>query len=313
MSEKRKMGTLQTIHINDISPNPHNPRLFFDDEEMNELMKSIAEVGVLVPVTVYFSNKSKTNYTLLDGERRWRCAKKLGLKSINANVIDEPKDVVQNILFMFNIHHYRKEWELFPTALKLEAVMKELGTKNESVIANFTGVKRSMIRRCLVLLWYPEKYRDILYKRDGVISTDFFIELYPIAKKLSEEKEYETTKKLSLFIDASIKKFLAKDRILDVKEFRIMRKAMAVFERKNKFHEFKNKINEFITNDKTMLEIFEVEEFEEDRAIKNVLKYLNYINSNLTNIDPNLLSDYFVVEQLKELRKKLNYIIDEIE
>ena len=53
-------------------------------------------------------------------------------------MIDEPEDVTQNILFMFNIHHYRREWELFPTALKLEQLIKATGTDQESVLTSFT-------------------------------------------------------------------------------------------------------------------------------------------------------------------------------
>ena len=173
--------TLFKIPIDEIAPNPHNPRLIFDPQELDELKKSISKVGILVPITVYENAKRfpKAKYVLLDGERRWRCAKELGIEVISANIIDEPEDVTQNILFMFNIHHFRREWELFPTALKLEVIIKKLGTDQESVLSEFTWVKRSTIRRCKVLLWYPAKYRDTLTEKGGRISTDFFIELYP--------------------------------------------------------------------------------------------------------------------------------------
>jgi len=111
--------TLREIKVSEIAPNPYNPRLVFGPSELNELKNSISKVGILVPLTVYQNTKDlpKENYIILDGERRWRCATEIGLETIPANVIDEPKDITQNILFMFNIHHFRKEWALFPTAL----------------------------------------------------------------------------------------------------------------------------------------------------------------------------------------------------
>ena len=75
---------------------------------------------------------------------------------------------------MFNIHHYRREWELFPTALKLEQLIKAMETDQESVLSNFTGVRRQMVGRYKTLLWYPHKYRNVLMERGGKISTDFF-------------------------------------------------------------------------------------------------------------------------------------------
>ena len=140
MKKKLKPSTLLKISPEEISPNPHNPRLIFGPDDLNELKKSIGKVGILVPLTVYKNQRKfpKTAYILLDGERRWRCAQELGLETVPANIIDEPSDVTQNILFMFNIHHYRKEWSLFPTALKLKVLIEKLGTDSEATLFNFT-------------------------------------------------------------------------------------------------------------------------------------------------------------------------------
>ncbi|MFN6084313.1 MAG: ParB/RepB/Spo0J family partition protein, partial [Fluviicola sp.] len=93
--------TLFNVKVSDISANPFNPRLIFDPDDLNELKKSISKVGILVPVTVYRNKKNfpKTPYILLDGERRWRCSQELGIDEIPANIIDEPSDDTQNILY----------------------------------------------------------------------------------------------------------------------------------------------------------------------------------------------------------------------
>jgi len=307
--------TLFKIPIDEIAPNPHNPRLIFDPQELDELKKSISKVGILVPITVYENAKRfpKAKYVLLDGERRWRCAKELGIEVISANIIDEPEDVTQNILFMFNIHHFRREWELFPTALKLEVIIKKLGTDQESVLSEFTGVKRSTIRRCKVLLWYPAKYRDTLTEKGGRISTDFFIELYPIVYRLSQEEEYMYPRGTEKLVDALMSKFLAQKVINDVKEFREIRKTMGYFERINDMQMFKNNLSIFLEKEKVGLEIFASPDVDADKTYQNVLKYMGFLNANLEQLNPDSVSDLAFVDQLKSLDKKIQTLIDQIE
>lgn len=306
--------TLKEIRVSEIAPNPYNPRLIFEPNELNELKSSISKVGILVPLTVYENTKNfpKERYIILDGERRWRCATEIGLETIPVNVIDEPKDITQNILFMFNIHHFRKEWALFPTALKLEIIIDKLGTDSETVLNEFTGVSRSTIRRCKALLWYPHKYRDILMEKGGKISTDFFIELHPIANRLSYEQEFNYPDGVIRFIDSCMEKFKGQKHLSDVKEFREIRKALGYYDKANNFQEFKDKIEQFITSD-IGLEIFAGEDLEEERNRKNILKYISYLNANLDSINPNLISDFYFEDQLKQLQKRLESVIEAID
>lgn len=306
--------TLQSIAPDDISPNPHNPRLVFDEESMSELKKSISKVGILVPLTIYRNKKRvpATNYILLDGERRWRVAKELGMETVPANIIDEPEDITQNILFMFNIHHYRKEWELFPTALKLEVIIDRLGTDSEVTLSEFTGVSRSMIRRCKILLWFSPKYRDILASRDPRISTDFFIELYPIAFRLSQEEEFEQSSQLIKFIDSMVEIFLTRDTIVDVKEFREIRKSMGYYDSIGDLSTFKQQLDKFIRDPESTLALFIPPDLETNQARNNILKYVSYLNANLKSTDTNLISDPYFVEQLENLRSYLDDILDKI-
>lgn len=306
--------TLFQIPVSELSPNPHNPRLIFDQEEMDELKGSIQKVGILVPLTVYRNTKPfpKSQYVLLDGERRWRCAKALNLASIPANVIDEPKDVTQNILFMFNIHHYRREWELFPTALKLEKLIEAMGTDQESVLSNFTGVSRSMIRRCKTLLWFPQKYRNVLMERGGKISTDFFIEIYPIARRLSFEDEYSFPEGVERLTDGLIAKFSAGDVVTDVKEFRQIRRALAFWDKKNDLGQFKKRFEDFLQKPNADLSAFTVA-LEDERNVTALLKHVGYVLSILNETNADALSDVIVMEQLKILAEKVKHVIDELD
>lgn len=307
--------TLKHLNTEDISPNPHNPRMIFDEQGLSDLKTSVKKVGILVPITVYENTKDvpKSNYILLDGERRWRTSKELGMETIPANVIDEPEDVTQNILFMFNIHHFRNDWALFPTALKLELLMKELGVDSEKVLSEFTGVNRTTIRRCKRLLWYPNKYRTILLEKGGKISTDFFIELYPIAHRLSQEDEYLSSERIIEFVDKMIDKFQNGDTLTDVKDFRQIRKSMAYYEKKEVFDVFLDKTKSFLSNNESDLNDFVPHDFDDEMFIQNLLKYIGYLNESLKELDPDLISDYYILDSMKKLNFNLANVIDQIE
>src|SRR5690242_6985181 len=113
---------VRLIEPAEIDRNPENPRLIFREDELLALQESIAEQGILVPLTVYQGTKG---YVILDGERRWRCALKLGLSSVPAIIQPEP-DSLTNIMMMFAIHKTRSDWDPLPTALKLEKLEGEL-------------------------------------------------------------------------------------------------------------------------------------------------------------------------------------------
>ena len=94
-------STATDLLIDEISPNRLQPRNYFDDKKLNELMTSIKEHGVLQPVVV---QKVDSGFELIVGERRWRASKKLGLKKIPA-VIREVNDTQSlEIAIIENIH-----------------------------------------------------------------------------------------------------------------------------------------------------------------------------------------------------------------
>ena len=179
-SENVKVGNLMHINVLDIIPNPQNPRLLFDEQPLQALEKSIREVGILNPLLVY-QRKKDNKIVILDGERRWICAKKIGLDKVPANIIEEPSPL-ENIIRMFNIHKIREDWELMPTALKLEVIIRETGRSSDSELAQMTNLPISTVKRCKILLSFPKKYQELMLRKDPKdrIKTDFFIELHQV-------------------------------------------------------------------------------------------------------------------------------------
>lgn len=160
-----KQAEVTLIDPDRIKRNPDNPRLIFHAEDMLALQQSIAEQGILVPLTVYLDGAT---YRLLDGERRWRCAIKLGMRKLPVIVQAKPERIA-NIMMMFAIHNARKDWDPLPTALKLEELEREFEKRNgkrptEKQLAGLASLSRGEVRRLKQLLALPVEYRDELLK-----------------------------------------------------------------------------------------------------------------------------------------------------
>jgi ParB family transcriptional regulator, chromosome partitioning protein len=170
---------VKTLRTGQLQPNPYNPRMLFDKAPMKTLEESIKRVGILVPLTVY-QRRSDSQFIILDGQRRWICAQKLQMPTVPVNQVAEPS-LVQNIVTMFQIHKLREDWELMPTALKLELLMKELNERSERKLAELTGLDVAVVTRCRKLLSFSKGFQDMMLDPDPEkrVKADFFIELYP--------------------------------------------------------------------------------------------------------------------------------------
>lgn len=213
------MSTVQNRILNDVDPdlidkNPVNPRLIFREAEMNQLLESIHEVGIQVPLSVF---ERDNRFVLLDGERRWRCARKLNLATVPVLIQPEPTPL-ENLLTMFNIHNVRSDWDLMPMALKLRDVRDLLDVKRQDsspkALSGVTGVTLPTIRRALELLELPQHYQDMLLKeaekpRDQqTITADVFVEVNK-SKRVIQSYQPDVFKDVTgeEFVDAMVNKY----------------------------------------------------------------------------------------------------------
>ena len=184
-SSRASSQSVKQIAPEKIERNPDNPRLIFRAEEMDSLLTSINRYGIQVPITVY---RDDDRYILIDGERRWRCARKLNLSKIPALVQPKPSEL-DNLLLMFNIHALREQWDYLTIANRLPRIIELYHADNEgqepseTELSEATGLTRGQIRRCRLLLELPEEYREQLFKELELpkarqrLSEDFFIEM----------------------------------------------------------------------------------------------------------------------------------------
>ncbi|MDA8118310.1 MAG: ParB/RepB/Spo0J family partition protein, partial [Actinomycetota bacterium] len=236
---------IKTLRTDQLQPNPFNPRMLFDKAPMKTLQESIERVGILVPLTVY-QRGSDGKFIILDGQRRWICAQELGVTIVPVNQVAEPS-TVQNIVTMFQIHKLREDWELMPTALKLDVLMQELKETSERKLAELTGLDIAVVTRCKKLLSYPKEYQELMLDPDPDkrVKADFFIELYPVLHD-------RAVTKLPGYSRASLtKKMLGKYQdpaggIRAVTDFRKVKQHIANANRAGKLPTLLKKLGEFI-------------------------------------------------------------------
>ena len=142
--------------IDEISPNHLQPRNYFDDKKLNDLMSSIKEHGVLQPVVV---QKVDSGFELIVGERRWRASKKLGLKKIPA-VIREVNDTQSlEIAIIENIH--RQDLNPIEEAEAYARLSNEFALTQE-MVAEKVGKSRAAVANILRLLKLSRNIKEDL-------------------------------------------------------------------------------------------------------------------------------------------------------
>ena len=109
------------IAVSDIVPNPHQPRTSFGEEDLNDLMESIREHGIIQPLIA--SRMGAGAYQLIAGERRWRAAKALKLKTVPVIVRDFDEQKKLEIALIENLQ--RKDLNAVETAIAYQKLMDE--------------------------------------------------------------------------------------------------------------------------------------------------------------------------------------------
>ncbi len=138
------------IRVNEIVPNPKQPRTVFDEEALEELKSSIVEVGVLQPIVV--RQLMADRYELVMGERRWRAAQALGREMIPAIIRDTRDDAMLRDALLENIH--RANLNPLEEAAAYQQLLEEFGATHEE-LARRIGRSRPQISNTIRLLNLP--------------------------------------------------------------------------------------------------------------------------------------------------------------
>jgi ParB family transcriptional regulator, chromosome partitioning protein len=181
-------GDFVMVKVDEVLPNPDQPRQHFDQNSLTELSQSIKEKGVLQPVIVRVERENEKIY-LVAGERRWRASKEAGLEKIPAMVTTgDPLEIalIENL--------QREDLNPLEEAKALDRLMKEHNYTQES-LASVVGKSRTTVTEILSLNRLPgiikeECTRGTIYPRRILIevakqkSPKKMIELFNKVKKL---------------------------------------------------------------------------------------------------------------------------------
>ena len=185
---ERKEGE-KLVNITKVEPNREQPRKNFDEDALDELAESIKQFGLLQPILV--QDKS-TYYEIIAGERRWRAAKKAGLKEIPVIIKNLTEQEIVEISLIENIQ--REDLNPIEEAQAYKRLLTEFNLKQDEV-AERVSKSRTAVTNSMRLLKLCDDVQKMVI--DNMISTGHARALisiedekqqYEIAKKIYEEK-----------------------------------------------------------------------------------------------------------------------------
>jgi ParB family chromosome partitioning protein len=248
------MNDTNQLDISKIFADPNQPRQHFNKQELLELKESIKAKGIYVPLTIE-SNYNGDNYLLLDGERRYRCAKELDLKTVPVSIITGPLSFEERTILRFHIQEQHKNWTLFDKAkaifdLKVETKL------NINELALKLNKHPSEIHYWISLVDISEKTQERLIEEK--ISFTYLIHIVRIIKNyllyLEENKEDIENKVIDKILSEKMNSYDLKKWSTLVSSDEQMKEKISFLNENISFEEFIKTIKE--NKEKEITEVF---------------------------------------------------------
>lgn len=217
-AEKQDGETI--VNITKVEPNREQPRKNFDEDALEELAESIKQFGLLQPILV---QDRKTYYEIIAGERRWRAAKKAGLKEVPVIIKNLTEQEIVEISLIENIQ--REDLNPIEEAQAYKRLLTEFNLKQDEV-ADRVSKSRTAVTNSMRLLKLCDEVQQMII--NDMISTGHARALitiedpeqqYTIAQKVFDEKlsvrEVEKLVK-DLNKPVKVKKAVETDKSLEV-------------------------------------------------------------------------------------------------
>ena len=154
-------STISEIPLEQIEPNPNQPRREFDEDALQELANSIVEIGIIQPITLRQVEDNK--FQIIAGERRWRASQLAGLQAIPAYIRTIKDESVMELALVENIQ--REDLNAIEIALAYEHLLSAEGMTQERV-SERVGKSRTAITNYLRLLKLPAQVQMALQKKE---------------------------------------------------------------------------------------------------------------------------------------------------
>ena len=162
IGETKVENKTNNLSLADIVPNKYQPRKNFDEENLNDLVNSIKERGVIQPIIVRKSNTDNSKYEIIAGERRWLAAQKAGLREIPVVITDA--DDLKSLEFAIVENVQRHDLNPLEEAHGYKRLIDEFAYDQDKV-SKFIGKSRSYISNSLRLLNLPKEVLDYVEQK----------------------------------------------------------------------------------------------------------------------------------------------------
>ncbi len=153
----------KTLSIGHIGANRYNPRQYFDETDLDDLSKSIAEKGVLQPILVRAVADREYIYEIVAGERRWRASKLAGKSSIPTIIVDLNDKEALEVAIIENVQ--RENLSAIEEAVGLGQLIEQFDYTQDDV-AKVIGKSRSYVTNLLRLLKLPDDIKHMVERGD---------------------------------------------------------------------------------------------------------------------------------------------------
>ena len=150
------------VLISEITPNKYQPRKNFEEENLNDLVNSIKERGVIQPIIVRKSKSENFKYEIIAGERRWLAAQKAGLHDIP--VVTTEVDDLKSLEYAIIENVQRHDLNALEEAQGYKRLINEFSYDQEKV-SKFIGKSRSYITNALRLLNLPTEVLKLVEEK----------------------------------------------------------------------------------------------------------------------------------------------------
>ena len=185
---------IRNVPVERITTNPHQPRMTFDEESLNELAASIREHGVLQPILVRPAAEPQ-HYQLVAGERRWRAAQKAGLREVPALIETLDDDTALEISIIENLQ--REDLSPLEEAMMYDRMTSEHGYSVRR-LAQKLGKDKGYIENRLRLADAPTEIKQLVSLRKDTLSHAYELLKVEDPKKRRRLAEQVASGELSL-------------------------------------------------------------------------------------------------------------------
>jgi ParB family chromosome partitioning protein len=162
IGETKVQNNVNKLSVSNLVSNKYQPRKNFDEENLQELVNSIRERGIIQPIIVRKSNTDKSMHEIIAGERRWIAAQKAGLHEVPV-VVTEADDL-RSLEFAIVENVQRHDLNPIEEAEGYKRLIDDF-TYNQEKVAKFIGKSRSHITNCLRLLSLPTDVINLIKEK----------------------------------------------------------------------------------------------------------------------------------------------------